>query len=309
VTSPILRVDGVRKRFGSLTAVDGVSLHVDPGEVFGLLGPNGAGKTTLIRLILDIYRPDEGTVEVFGRPMDRDSLDSIGYLPEERGLYRRRKVIQVLTYLGELKGLRRPDAIAHADAWLRRLGVEHNRDKKLQALSKGNQQTIQLIATLVGDPRLIVWDEPFSGLDPVNVEKVRQLLHELRDAGTTVILSTHRMAQAEALCDRVALVGSGRLVLEGSVDGVLAEYGGGACELETDAVVDGDWDEVESVDRVEHLAGRTRYALRLSGLEPEPLLRRLLAQGSRVHSFRPLRPTLEEVFLRAVEASRAEASP
>ena len=230
MTSPVLRIEDVHKAFATVKAVDGISLDVNAGEVFGLLGPNGAGKTTLIRIAMDIYRPDRGQVHVFGRAMTRDDLDRIGYLPEERGLYRRRKVIQVLTYLGQLKGLTRGAATAAADRWLGRLAMSDVRDTKLEALSKGNQQKIQLIGTLVGDPRLLVWDEPFSGLDPVNVVQVRDLIAQLRDEGTTVILSTHLMDQAQALCDRVALVDHGHVVLCGTVRDVRRDYDGASLE-------------------------------------------------------------------------------
>ncbi len=230
MTGPILRIEDVHKSFATVKAVDGISLDVNAGEVFGLLGPNGAGKTTLIRIALDIYRPDTGTVHVFGRHMTRDDLDRIGYLPEERGLYRKRRVIQVLTYLGQLKGLARGAATASADRWLKRLDMGAVRDHRLEALSKGNQQKIQLIGTLVGDPRLLVWDEPFSGLDPVNVVQVRELIADLRDEGTTVILSTHLMAQAQVLCDRVALVDHGHIVLTGAVQDVRDEHDGASLE-------------------------------------------------------------------------------
>ncbi|MCP4871464.1 MAG: ATP-binding cassette domain-containing protein [Proteobacteria bacterium] len=225
MSEPILRVDSVRKAFASVQAVDGVSLEVHEGEVFGLLGPNGAGKSTLIRIVVDIYRPDEGAVALFGSPMDRQDLDRIGYLPEERGLYRKRKIIQVLTYLGQLKGLSKSDAETSADHWLGQLGMSEHRDSRVETLSKGNQQKIQLIGTLVGCPRLLIWDEPFSGLDPVNVAQVRDMIRGLRDSGMTVVLSTHLMDQAEILCDRVALVDHGHVVLQGTVDEAKAAVG------------------------------------------------------------------------------------
>jgi ABC-2 type transport system ATP-binding protein len=225
LSSPILIIDGVRKAFASVQALDGISLEVQDGEVFGLLGPNGAGKSTLIRIVLDIYRPDEGTVSVFGHRMERADLDEIGYLPEERGLYRKRKIIQVLSYLGQLKGLSKADAVDSADHWLGRLGMSEHRGSRVEALSKGNQQKIQLIATLVGRPRLLIWDEPFSGLDPVNVAQVRELVRGLKDEGITLVLSTHLMDQAELLCDRVALLDHGHLILEGTVDDLKASTG------------------------------------------------------------------------------------
>ncbi len=228
----LLDVRGVSKAFRTTQAVDDVSFAVRQGEVFGLLGPNGAGKSTLIRIMLDIYRPDAGSVLVFGHPMERADLDRIGYLPEERGLYKKRKVIQVLRYLGQLKGMTAAAATESADRWLVRLKMEQHRDSKIQTLSKGNQQKIQLIGTLVGDPPLLVWDEPFSGLDPVNANQVRDLLIELRDAGTTVILSTHLMSQAEAICDRVGLIHGGRLVLCGPTGEVRTTHGGEQASLE-----------------------------------------------------------------------------
>ena len=292
----VLQVDSVSKRFRDVQAVDGVSLQVQAGEVFGLLGPNGAGKTTLIRMILDIYRPDTGSVAVFGHKMSRRDLDDIGYLPEERGLYRRRKVIQVLDYLGRLKGLSHAEAVAEGERWLEKLDIAEYRNKKLEALSKGNQQKIQLIGTLIGRPKLLVWDEPFSGLDPVNVSKVREMLAEQREAGTTVILSTHLMNQAEALCDRVGLIHGGHLVLDGPTDEVRAQHGSDAWVVETDGDVRGDG---VVVDRSTTLAsGLTRHTVRLDAVEP--LLARLLDHGATVRSVQPMHPTLEEVFLRAV---------
>ena len=227
---PLLSLRGVTKSFRDVRAVDGVSFDVLHGEIFGLLGPNGAGKTTLIRMVLDIHRPDSGDIFLFGRPMSRGDLDLIGYLPEERGLYRKRTVLQVLTYLGRLKGRSRAEAVRIADRWLERLGMEGARGKTLESLSKGNQQKIQLIGTLVGEPKLLVWDEPFSGLDPVNVRQVRELLAELNGQGTTIVLSTHLMAQAETLCQRVGLVHAGRLILCGGVEELKGSLNRGTLE-------------------------------------------------------------------------------
>jgi len=221
----ILEVRRVSKRFTDVVAVDDVSFGVREGEIFGLLGPNGAGKTTLIRMILDIHRPDSGDVGIFGRTLTRGDLDRIGYLPEERGLYRKRKVIQVLTYLGRLKGLGATEAAQVADELLARVDMSDVRESKLETLSKGNQQKIQLLATLVGRPRILVWDEPFSGLDPINVRRVRELLRDLNAEGTTVVLSTHLMTQAESLCHRVGLVHEGRMVLCGEVAELKASLG------------------------------------------------------------------------------------
>lgn len=301
--TPILQVRGVRKAFRELVAVDGVSFELHAGEVFGLLGPNGAGKTTLIRMILDIYRPDAGDVAVFGHSLNRDHLDEIGYLPEERGLYQKRKVIQVLGYLGQLKGMTAADAVRSGEELLARLDISGYRDKKLHELSKGNQQKIQLIGTLIARPKLLVWDEPFSGLDPVNVNQVRELIASLRATGTTMILSTHLMNQAEALCDRVGLINRGRLALVGTVDEVLASHGSLGLSIETDAplAIDPAWPELRSIDTEVTLTTGRRLGVTLcEGCAPEALLRRILDDGHHVAAFHPVRATLEEVFLRAV---------
>ena len=302
--SAVLQVRGVTKAFRDLVAVDRVSFDVQEGQVFGLLGPNGAGKTTLIRLILDIYRPEEGDVAVFGHSLGRSDLDRIGYLPEERGLYQKRRVIQVLRYLGQLKGLSAREAVASGERLLERLDIGGYRDSKLHELSKGNQQKIQLIGTLIASPKLLVWDEPFSGLDPINVNQVRELIAGLRSTGTTMILSTHLMNQAEALCDHVGLINRGRMALVGSVEAVLEAHGSLGLSIETDAplAVGEDWPEIVSIDTEVTLTdGQRRLGVTLcDGCSPEDLLRRILDLGGRVTAFHPVRPSLEEVFLRAV---------
>ena len=302
--SAVLQIRGVRKAFREVVAVDRVSFDVHEGQVFGLLGPNGAGKTTLIRLILDIYRPDEGDVAVFGHSLGRGDLDRIGYLPEERGLYQKRRVIQVLRYLGQLKGLSSKDAVASGERLLERLSIGEYRDKKLHELSKGNQQKIQLIGTLIASPKLLVWDEPFSGLDPVNANQVRELIAGMRSTGTTMILSTHLMNQAEALCDRVGLINRGRMALVGRVDEVLEAHGSLGLSVETDAplAVGPQWPEIVSIDTEVSLPdGQRRLGVTLAeGCSPEDLLRRILDLGGRVTAFHPVRASLEEVFLRAV---------
>jgi ABC-2 type transport system ATP-binding protein len=302
--TPILQVRGVTKAFKDLVAVDAVSFELAQGEVFGLLGPNGAGKTTLIRMILDIYRPDRGDVALFGHPLQRSDLDAIGYLPEERGLYQKRRVIQVLRYLGQLKGMTAKAAEASAERLLERLDVTGYRDKKLHELSKGNQQKIQLIGTLIASPKLLVWDEPFSGLDPVNVNQVRELIASLRQTGTTMILSTHLMNQAEALCDRVGMIHRGHLALVGTVREVLEGHADLGLSIETDAplAVGDAHPELRSIDTEVTLPdGQRRFGVTLcEGCSPEDMLRRILAEGGRVSAFHPVRPSLEEVFLRVV---------
>jgi ABC-2 type transport system ATP-binding protein len=225
MTQATVSVSGVCKRFADVQAVVDVSFDVYPGEIFGLLGPNGAGKTTTIRMVLDIFRPDCGHIEVFGGKLDEARKNRIGYLPEERGLYRDLKLESVLVYLAVLKGLDRTTASRRLADWFRRLDLYEYRQKKVQDLSRGMQQKAQLIATLVHEPDLIVVDEPFSGLDPVNARLVMTIMEEQARAGRTIIMSTHQMHQVEALCNRIVLINKGHSVLYGEVDRIKREFG------------------------------------------------------------------------------------
>lgn len=213
----VLAYDRVVKTYGPNVALDGVGFAVEKGEIFGLLGPNGAGKTSLIRLALDIIRPDSGTVRVFDRAPTAGTLDRVSYMPEERGLYRKQRVLDVLVYLGELKGLTRSDARGRAHDWLRRIGLPEVADRRVESLSKGMSQKIQIAAALLTDPELAILDEPFSGLDPVNARLVDEVIAERRARGLTTVLSSHQMDRVEALCDRIVLLHRGRVLLEGPV--------------------------------------------------------------------------------------------
>lgn len=280
----LVDVRGVRKSFADRVALDGVDLEIGAGEIFGLLGPNGAGKTTLLRVLLDIYDADEGEIRWCGKPRTRTDLETIGYLPEERGIYRRQTVLEGLVYLGELKGLSAPAAKLQALGLLARLHILEHAQRKVEALSKGNQQRVQILGTLMGAPRLLIWDEPFSGLDPHGVVELSAVLRALVAEGRTVLLSTHLMPQAEALCDRVALLARGRVVLQGPVAELRAREPVREVEVE---VVD---DEGRVSTRREPVGDRL----------PEELLATILAAGERVRAFRPRQASLEEIFLRAV---------
>src|SRR5262245_58478770 len=205
----VLSFANLKKSYGNTEALRGVSFDVPAGEVFGLLGPNGAGKTTLIRILMDIIRPDSGSITLFGRTHTADGLDDVTYLPEERGLYIKHRVIDVLTYFGTLKGLARREARDRSKSWLERMGLGETASWRVSRLSKGMSQKVQVAATLLPKPKLCVLDEPFSGLDPVNVRLVQDLIAERRQAGMTTILSTHQMNLVDALCDRVALIDHG----------------------------------------------------------------------------------------------------
>lgn len=220
-----LEAQEIVKSYGSHRALDNVSVSIPAGSVFGLLGPNGAGKSTLLRIINRILLADSGTVLLQGRPMTDDDVRLIGYLPEERGLYRKMKAGEQVVYLAQLKGLSRGEAVARMQQWFRRLGIEDWRNRRVEELSKGMQQKVQFVATVLHAPRLLIFDEPFSGFDPVNAALLKREILALRDQGATVIFSTHNMSSVEELCDNIALIDRSRVVLAGSVADIRREYG------------------------------------------------------------------------------------
>ncbi|HEV8240491.1 MAG TPA: ATP-binding cassette domain-containing protein [Thermoanaerobaculia bacterium] len=294
---PTLELRDLRKTFDGAKAVDGVSLSVPPGTVFGLLGPNGAGKTTTIRMLMDIIGPDSGEVEVFGHRRTRADLDRIGYLPEERGLYRKMTVREQLIYLGELHGLSKKTLGARADDWLERLGIGSRAKSKVEELSKGMQQKIQLAGTLIHDPELLVLDEPFSGLDPINQALFKDVLAAHKAAGKTLLFSTHVMEQAEKLCDHIALIAAGRVVLGGDLAAIKRERGADRYRL----VADGDVDKVRGIAGVAAVAAKNGHVevTAAPGTDGGALLRELVSFLS-VREFRSAEPTLEEIFVEAV---------
>jgi ABC-2 type transport system ATP-binding protein len=299
---PTLELRGLRKTFEGATAVDGVSLVVPQGTTFGLLGPNGAGKTTTIRMLMDIIGPDEGEVRVFGHPRTRADLDRIGYLPEERGLYRKMTVKEQLVYLGELHGLRRKSLGARADHWLERLDLASRSKSKVEELSKGMQQKIQLAGTLIHEPDLLVLDEPFSGLDPINQVLFKDVLAAHKAAGKTLLFSTHNMEQAEKLCDHIALIAGGRVILAGEIAAIKRQRGADRYRL----VAEGELDRVAGMANVAAVTPRNGH-LELTaspGVDPSALLRELVSFLS-VREFRSAEPTLEEIFVEVVSDAQA----
>ncbi len=297
--SALLVFDHVTKSYGALVAVRDVSFEVREGEVFGLLGPNGAGKTTLIRVLMDILRPDDGRILLRGAPLQRDELDRIGYMPEERGLYKKQKVGEVLTYFGELKGLRHADAKRRALAWLERVQLPEVANWRVERLSKGMGQKVQIAATLLYDPPLAILDEPFSGLDPVNVRLVQEIIRERGRAGMTTILSTHQMNMVEALCDRVALIDKGVLMVYGPVAEVRERWSkpevrvgmpNGAPPPPVAGVISQRFDE----------DGTWRLLL-AEGTAPDAVLHELVQAGVRVNRFEKLLAPMEDVFINVVQ--------
>ena len=293
---PALEVEKVVKLYGLKRAADGVSFTVEPGEVFGLLGPNGAGKTTLIRMIMDIIRPDEGRIRALGVPVTTDVKDRLAYLPEERGLYQKQRVADVLIFLGELKGLPHHIARRRTEEYLDRVGLLEARRKKMRELSKGMQQKVQIAAVLLHEPALVILDEPFVGLDPANRALVIDLLKQTAARGAAVILSTHLMEQVEALCSRILLIHEGREVLSGGVREVKERHADRSVLIETDAPLDGRPD----IERASPAGnGLTRVSLKVP---PEKFLASLVAEGRTIRHFERALPSLEEIFLKATGA-------
>jgi ABC-2 type transport system ATP-binding protein len=290
-------VNNLAKSFGRFWAVKDVSFDVYPGEIFGLLGPNGAGKTTSIRTMLDIFKPDRGTVRVFGGEMTEEKKNRIGYLPEERGLYQDLKLEPTLLYLATLKGMESSVARERLAGWLKRLDLYEHRQKKVQELSKGMQQKAQIIATLIHAPDLIVIDEPFAGLDPVNTRLVKEIIQEQCDAGKAVIMSTHQMYQVEALCNRIVLINRGNAVLYGEVSGIKRQFAGNAITLEGQ----GDFENLPGVLEVRRHNGAWHLALE-SDAAPQAVLQALTRrEGVRIDRFEVAAPSLDDIFIRVVK--------
>jgi len=291
----MLDVRDVLKSFDGKTVVRRVSFEVAPGEIFALLGPNGAGKTTLIRMITDILRPDAGAIRLDGRPVSERDRNEIAYLPEERGLYRRAKTVEILSYYGQLKGLPARRARAAAMDLLERVELGEWAMKPIQTLSKGMQQKVQLCTALIGDPRLLILDEPFSGLDPLNVQLFEELLAERRRAGATVLLSTHQMNKVEELCDRALMIHHGHMVLYGAVREIRRGYSDHAVVLRTPSPLE----SVPGVRAISTSNGESILALERA-VDPQAVLRALLERGVEIESFAVASMPLEDIFVKVV---------
>jgi ABC-2 type transport system ATP-binding protein len=314
MTDPAIRATNVTKRFSATTAVQELDLAVPRGSVYGLLGPNGAGKTTLIRMILDIIAPDSGTIEIFGRPhLESGVSDRVGYLPEERGLYKKMQVRRVLRFLAELKGVPPRVADRRIDEWLERLSLKGDGKDwgkaKVDELSRGMQQKVQFIGTLLHEPDLVILDEPFSGLDPINAQALKDAIVDLKRANKTVIFSTHLMDNAERLCDSVCIIARGKKVLDGEVSAVKSAAGMRNVAL---AIEGGAKDGVRTVLEDRSLVARAddqnRYfEIELaSSADPQELLRRVMATGAEVRRFELIAPSLHQIFLERVGAQGVE---
>lgn len=302
---PTVEVAHLAKHFGETRAVSDVSFTVDPGEIFGLLGPNGAGKTTTIRMMLDIFKPDAGTISLFGGQLDLDKKRRIGYLPEERGLYKDEELEATLVYLATLKGLDEKSARKRLAGWLDRFELEEHRRKKVQELSRGMQQKAQIIATMLHDPDLIVIDEPFSGLDPVNTRLIKEILDEERRAGKTIIMSTHQMYQVEALCNRIVLINAGCTVLYGGVEDIKHNFAGNSVIVEGQ----GDFTAIPGVIETRKQDGAWHLTLAI-GQDPQEVFRTLASRETvKIERFEKAEPSLDDIFINVVQgqAPREEA--
>ena len=294
----MIEVDNVVKHYAAHLAVDGVSFQARPGEIFGLLGPNGAGKTTIIRMIMNILTPDSGEVLFDGAPLAETDKNRIGYLPEERGLYRRQTVTEVLTYLAALKGVPRARSVAAVDAWLARFQLAHWRDRRVEQLSRGMAQKVQFAAAVVHDPEIVFFDEPFAGIDPVASDVLRAALVELAQDGKTVLFSTHLMEQAERICERVHIIDQGRTVLDGRLSEIKDRSGTRSIQVE----VDGDAGFLRDDPAVADLTSYPNYVEvePAAGVTPDQILERLIGRVH-VRRFEVVAPSLHRIFVERVK--------
>ena len=293
---PVVELAGVTKAYESKIAVDNLTLSIDAGQMFGLLGPNGAGKTSSIRMIVGMTIPDSGAIRLFNQPFDRKSLERIAYLPEERGLYKKMKVIDQLVFFGELHGISASEAKKRATDWAKRLEIDESLLKKTEELSKGMQQKIQFISCLLHDPGLIIMDEPFSGLDPVNAVLLEKTLIELKNQGKAIVFSTHRMDQVEKLCDAICLINHGRAVLSGKVREIKSSYPRDRIIVE----FEGSAEFLKSPDIAEaqNFSGHAEITLK-PGANAQNLLREAAAVAT-IYRFEMVEPSLEEIFIKTV---------
>jgi ABC-2 type transport system ATP-binding protein len=298
-----LQLDRVTKRFDEFTAVNALSVNVRPGRVFGLLGPNGAGKTTTIRMIVNITAPDEGAIRLFGQPLSLALQDRIGFLPEERGLYKKMKIADQLRFFGALKGVSGRRAEQAIGDWLKRVELADCRDKKSEELSKGMQQKIQFITAVLHNPDLLILDEPFSGLDPLSARLLEDIVLELKARGKTIIFSTHQMEIAEQICDDICLLNKANKVLSGTLREVKAGFGRNLVALRAEG-----GDEILAdaalVSRVTRSSDEAQVAL-AEGVDTQVLLRRLVESGARVTKFELVEPSLKDIFISQVRKEAA----
>ncbi len=297
----VIDVSHLKKTFGDTVAVEDVSFEVRPGEIFGLLGPNGAGKTTTIRIALDIFKADSGDVKIFGGAMTEEKKKRIGYMPEERGLYQDIPLERCILYLAALKGVRKAEIGKRLEQYLERFDLAAHRKKKVKELSKGMQQKAQIISTVLHDPDLLIIDEPFSGLDPINTQLVRELMNDLRDRGTAVVMSTHQMNLVEELCDRIVLINKGTNILYGKLAEIRRDFSTGDVLVTTSDALPG----VPGLIGHEHRNGKILLHID-HDTSPQQVLKSLLEKNVNIEKFELATPSLNEIFIQVVRSPEAQ---
>ncbi|MEZ5359244.1 MAG: ATP-binding cassette domain-containing protein [Candidatus Zixiibacteriota bacterium] len=303
-----LELQGITKQYGEKKAVDGLDLKIPKGCIYGIIGPNGAGKTTTIRMIMNIIVPDSGTVLFDGNPVDNEFKNRVGYLPEERGLYKKMTLKEVILYMGRLKEASAKDINANMDIWLTRMKLIEYKDKKVEELSKGMQQKLQFITTLIHDPEIIILDELFSGLDPLNIELIKNVVLDLKKQGRTILFSTHVMEQAEKLCEYICMINGGKKVLDGPLSDVKSQYGTNSIHLE----IDGDGSFLHTITGIESVTEYTNYyELTVSDSVQTNDILKTIVDKVKVKRFERIEPSLYNIFIRLAggeEALKVDAS-
>jgi ABC-2 type transport system ATP-binding protein len=304
VKETLISIDLVVKRFGNYTASNSISLHIEKGTIFGLLGPNGAGKTTLIRMITNIIKPDSGSIHFNNQILNEGDKNIIGYLPEERGLYRKQSVQDQIRYFAELKGMTKKEALKAMDFWLERMGAESWKQKKINELSKGMQQKVQFITTILHNPTLLVLDEPFSGLDPLNVQLFIDIILELQQQGKTIILSTHQMEQVEKLCEEFALINKGNCILQGNVQEIKKRYTTNTFKLR----FEGSADFLQSIGGIEIIESKVNSVIvDLPTVEKQKEFLVKAVEEVIVKRFELIEPTLHDIFIKVVQENEIQS--
>ncbi len=299
----VLDVNSVTKVFGNYKAVDKVSFSIEEGKIFGLLGPNGAGKTTIIRMITNIFAPDEGSIKIFGEDINSNSKNQIGYLPEERGLYKKTKVIEQLEYFGRLKGLTRNEAHKKAKYWLEKVGANGWENKKIQELSKGMAQKVQFVSTILHEPNFMIFDEPFSGFDPINAELLINILLEMKSQGKTIILSTHQMYQVEKLCDDIFMINKGKQVLNGNLREIKKNYGKNNLIIE----FEGNGNFLKSISQNQIIDySENRAEIKITSYDEAQQILKNAITDNQITRFEIEEPPLNQIFIDIVEKNRDE---
>ncbi len=305
--APVIEMREVEKRFDGVTAIAGLDLTVPRGATYGLLGPNGAGKTTAIRMLLRILAPDAGEIRLYGEPVSQAALDRIGYLPEERGLYRRMRVGRLLAFLAEIKGIPSSRSAPRIREWLERLDLADREGARLQELSKGNQQKIQFIAAMLHEPELVILDEPFSGLDVINQRILKEIVLDLKRQDRTIVFCTHMIDQAERICDHVCILARGQKVVDGPVAAVKRDHGGAYVAIGLEQWTPEAVSTLRASPLVAHVRedGHTAEVMLRPAADPQELLRSVVQSGLRVRRFEQVEPSLEQIFLDRVGAEAA----